>query len=48
MFFFFFFIEIMLLDPDFNQLYVYTGLISQTKQETNAYWLPKNISVCFI
>ena len=38
-------IEIMLKDPNFNLLYAYTGLISQTKQLTNAYWMPRNISV---
>jgi hypothetical protein len=37
----------MLNDPDFNQDYVYTGLISPSKQVTDAYWLPMNISVCF-
>ncbi len=41
-------LEIMLYDPDFNEDYAYTGLISQTKQVTDAYWMPKNISVCFI
>ncbi len=35
----------MLKDPNFNQDYVYTGLLSQTKQVTNAYWMPRNISV---
>jgi hypothetical protein len=35
----------MLKDPDFNMLYAYTGLISQTKQTTDAYWMPRNISV---
>ena len=39
-------LEIMLKDPDFNADYVYTGLISETKQVTNAYWVPQNISVC--
>jgi len=38
----------MLYDPDFNEDYAYTGLISQTKQVTDAYWMPKNISVGFI
>ncbi len=37
----------MLKDPNFNEDYVYTGLISPTKQVTNAYWVPMNISVCF-
>lgn len=37
----------MLKDPNFNADYVYTGLISQTKQVTNSYWMPKNISVSF-
>jgi hypothetical protein len=38
----------MLKDENFNSDYAYTGLISQTKQVNNAYWIPKNISVCFI
>jgi hypothetical protein len=37
----------MLKDPAFNAEYVYTGLISPTKQVTDAYWVPMNISVCF-
>ncbi len=41
-----FILEIMLKDPDFNADYVYTGLISPTKQVTDAYWVPLNISVC--
>ncbi|UJR29534.1 hypothetical protein I4U23_010751 [Adineta vaga] len=36
--------EIMLKDPNFSENYVYTGLLSQTKQVTNAYWMPKNIT----
>ncbi|CAF1215178.1 unnamed protein product [Adineta ricciae] len=36
--------EIMLEDPNFNQNYVYTGLVSQTKQVTNAFWMPRNTS----
>ncbi|UJR20328.1 hypothetical protein I4U23_023459 [Adineta vaga] len=36
--------EIMLRDTSFNALYVYTGLISQTKQVSNAYWMPMNNS----
>lgn len=35
----------MLKDENFNSNYVYTGLISQTKQVNDAYWMPKNISV---
>ncbi|CAF4100035.1 unnamed protein product, partial [Adineta steineri] len=31
-------------DPNFSENYVYTGLISQTKQVNNAYWMPRNIS----
>ena len=38
----------MLKDPNFNSDYVYTGLISNTKQVTDAYWIPKTISVCFL
>jgi hypothetical protein len=38
----------MLKDPNFNRDYAYTGLISSTKEVTNAYWMPRNISVCFI
>ncbi len=38
----------MLKDPNFNAEYVYTGLYSPTKTVTNAYWLPRNISVSFI
>jgi hypothetical protein len=38
----------MLNDPNFNQDYAYTGLLSQTKQVTNAYWMPRNISVNFL
>ncbi|CAF3322799.1 unnamed protein product, partial [Rotaria sp. Silwood2] len=34
----------MLKDPNFKSNYVYTGLISQSKQVDNAYWMPKNIS----
>jgi hypothetical protein len=37
----------MLYDPDFDQDYVYTGLISPTKQVNDAYWMPRNISVRF-
>jgi hypothetical protein len=37
----------MLNDPNFNADYAYTGLISQTKQVNDAYWVPMNISVCF-
>ncbi|CAF1124596.1 unnamed protein product [Rotaria sp. Silwood1] len=36
--------EIMLKDSNFKSDYVYTGLISQSKQVNNAYWMPKNIS----
>ncbi|CAF2093138.1 unnamed protein product [Rotaria magnacalcarata] len=36
--------EIMLNDSNFNPFYVYTGLISETKQVENAYWIPTNIS----
>ncbi|CAF1112160.1 unnamed protein product [Adineta steineri] len=36
--------EIMLKDPNFTADYVYTGLISETKQVNNAYWMPMNIS----
>jgi hypothetical protein len=43
----FFNLEIMLKDPNFNVDYVYTGLVSPTKQVTDAYWSPRNISVCF-
>lgn len=39
-------LEIMLTDSNFNDDYAYTGLISPTKQVNNAYWLPRNISVC--
>ena len=42
---FIFKIEIMLKDPNFNADYVYTGLISPTKQVTNAYWTPTNLPV---
>ena len=35
----------MLKDPNFNADYVYTGLISPTKQVTNAYWTPTNLPV---
>ena len=38
----------MLTDQNFNDDYVYTGLLSPTKQVTNAYWLPRNISVCLV
>jgi hypothetical protein len=41
-------LEIMLKDPNFNSNYAYTGLVSQSKQVTDAYWMPKNISVCKI
>lgn len=37
--------EIMLKDPDFTANYVYTGLLSQTKSVTDAYWIPTNTSV---
>jgi hypothetical protein len=37
----------MLKDPNFNQDYAYTGLLSQTKEVTDAYWIPRNISVRF-
>lgn len=37
--------EIMLNDPNFVDNYVYTGLISQTKETNNSYWMPRNISV---
>ncbi|CAF2040937.1 unnamed protein product [Rotaria magnacalcarata] len=36
--------EIMLNDNNFNSDYAYTGLISQSKQINDAYWMPKNIS----
>ncbi|CAF0846728.1 unnamed protein product [Rotaria sordida] len=36
--------EIMLKDSNFNVDYVYTSLISQTKQVQDAYWMPRNIS----
>ena len=39
-------LEIMYKDPNFSENYVYTGLISETKQITDAYWFPRNISVC--
>lgn len=39
-------VEIMFYDPNFSDDYVYTGLLSPTKQLNNAYWLPRNISVC--
>lgn len=38
----------MLQDPNFSADYVYTGLISPTKQVNDAYWMPRNISVYFI
>ncbi len=38
----------MLEDSNFNNDYAYTGLISPTKSDNNAYWMPRNISVCFI
>ena len=41
-------VEIMLSDSKFNDDYAYTGLISPTKQVNNAYWLPRNISVCVL
>ena len=41
-------LEIMLKDRNFNVDYVYTGLLSPIKSLTDAYWLPRNISVCFI
>ncbi|CAF1452722.1 unnamed protein product, partial [Adineta ricciae] len=36
--------EIMLGDSSFIGTYAYTGLISPTKQVTNAYWMPMNTS----
>ena len=38
-------LEIMLTDVNFNAPYVYTGLISPNQKETNAYWVPRNVSV---
>jgi hypothetical protein len=38
-------LEIMLKDETFNENYVYTGLLSETKRTDNAYWMPKNVSV---
>ena len=35
----------MLTDVNFNAPYVYTGLISPNQKETNAYWVPRNVSV---
>jgi hypothetical protein len=38
-------LEIMFKDQDFTEPYVYTGLRSPTKQVTDVYFTPQNISV---
>ena len=45
LFCFFLLKEIMLKDEDFVENYVYTGLISESKRESDCYWTPRNISV---